>query len=533
MSILRPLLDRLFALRANAYIVAVYRIGYGILSWLYILQCQEYSEFLWYGSPYLKISQAALYVWLPVTLAVTVGYRTRISTVLHFLFCSLLLDYQTSYPTVELLFFGMNAFWLMFLDAGAVLSVDAWRKHRAAGQGGPQSRWVAGWPVFVMGICLSIQFLTSGLNKAFDPLWVDGYGFYYTLLLPWLTPARLNFLLDYEWLMVAANYGGVAIECLIIFLYVIPRTRRLAVVSFVGMGLMFTVLFSGLGFIGPFLLTLTVLLLSLEWPGGSSEKNTAAAPDFYPRNTVMAWVPLVILIFIVLQFGTNIMPHIWRLRYPVVYADVAVSHHKGLSLRFTRDNTSRWVSLLSHIDKFTTRTRWLWLFNTNHFFGTFAYKVVAHLDDGTVREPVTVFYPDRRRNPHIPLSLMLQKRVIGEAAKSLIKYDAVQRNDYERLKGVLHFAMTRMDPDDRRHMRWLVIHVTPVRMPESFAGNYQGYLQEPWQEFFAYDAVKQTYSLFGFKGLKDIRLKLKHSPEYVYFRLQERPPAYDRPSKPE
>jgi len=133
-------------------------------------------------SPSSLYQAAVFYVGLVVTITFTVGYRTRISSILFYLF-----TWSLFQRNIFLLTGGDNliyllAFFLMFADCGGHFSTDA-TSGRSRTQSGPFVAMVHNYAVLAIIVQLSLVYLTSAFYKMQGALWQNGTALYYVLRL--------------------------------------------------------------------------------------------------------------------------------------------------------------------------------------------------------------------------------------------------------------------------------------------------------------------------------------------------------------
>ena len=135
------------------------------------------------------VGEAIFWLGVLVTIAFTVGYRTRLSACLFYVFTWSLYSRN---PFVldggdNLLY--LMAFYLIFADCGAHFSVDA--AHRAPRRENPFAALVHNFAVYAVIAQLCLLYFTSALYKCQGHMWQDGTAIYYILraaefnLSPW------------------------------------------------------------------------------------------------------------------------------------------------------------------------------------------------------------------------------------------------------------------------------------------------------------------------------------------------------------
>lgn len=195
---------RLASVEHRTIALSVLRIFVGLTLLIYYSQHILQREYLWGNAglvPFSRFQQlmhfrhsfslyllsssflyqtAVFYVGLVVTLAFTLGYRSRVSSVLFYVF-----TWSLFQRNVFLLTGGDNllylvAFLLMFTDCGAHFSIDA-IAGRSRTQPGPFVAMVHNYAVLAIILQLSLVYLTSAFYKLQGDLWQNGTALYYVL----------------------------------------------------------------------------------------------------------------------------------------------------------------------------------------------------------------------------------------------------------------------------------------------------------------------------------------------------------------
>lgn len=178
----------------------------------------------WQVAVYLAATYASL-------VALLVGYRTRLASVLSFVLVAGI--YERNYY----LFDGADTvirtmlFWLMFVDAGAAYSVDA--RLRGSDDTRARSPLV---PVLVAEAQIAWVYLATAVIKLGHPLWRDGTALHYALSTPhvftrgWATAFR-----DDVWLVKSGTYATLVFELafplLVLGLRRYPAARLTALIA--------------------------------------------------------------------------------------------------------------------------------------------------------------------------------------------------------------------------------------------------------------------------------------------------------------
>jgi hypothetical protein len=125
--------------------------------------------------------------------------------------------------------------WMLFLDSGRVWSVDAWLRRR---RGVSPPAMVELWPARAIQIQIALIYLVTGLVKIHTQPWQDGSAVYYSLHVGNVLKGQApSWVLGQRAILVAMNYGTLAIELTAPFMFFYRPLRNWA---FVGCAAMHT-----------------------------------------------------------------------------------------------------------------------------------------------------------------------------------------------------------------------------------------------------------------------------------------------------
>lgn len=187
---------------------------------------------VWQLSPSPLFFEAVYLAGMVVALSFTLGYRTRLSTALHWL---LLWSLQMRNPFITDGGDNIMRLALLFLvlvDAGAHFSLDARRPDRPLPPWWRQVRAIAhNAGVLLIIAQLSLLYMSTGLYKAMGEMWQNGTALYYVLRVDefsWPRAAALVYRNPY--LVVGATYGTVLFEIMFLPL-LLNRWTRYAMIA--------------------------------------------------------------------------------------------------------------------------------------------------------------------------------------------------------------------------------------------------------------------------------------------------------------
>jgi hypothetical protein len=237
-----------------------------------------------------------------VAILLTVGWRTRLMSILAFVLVS---SFSWRSPLIldgSDFVFRVVPLWLAFTGAGDLWSIDALlRKDPPTGRG-----WAL--PVRVLELQVAWIYLATGLEKLGGTAWIAGTAGYYALQLehtfarPWARDIATNMLLSN-----LISWSTLAVELGFLPLVVIPTrfTRLVAAVAAAGMhtGIL---LFMNVGNFPVLMLSTCALFLPPEWirrwirrltGGAVTAPAVAPAPAHHPRPLGIALVVAAVFAF--------------------------------------------------------------------------------------------------------------------------------------------------------------------------------------------------------------------------------------------
>lgn len=181
-------------------------------------------------------------VWILVLIALLLGYRARLMTILNFIIILSVHERNSYILTSADTVMRVMSFWMMFAPIAHYYSVDAlrrrWQSYRQSGnlrdlRVSDEPRMAFALPVRMMQIQLIIIYISTAFLKTLGPVWQQGDTLHYvlqlnTMLLPfgyWMRTWSPELL---RWLSWFAMYAEIAIPILLLMPIFSSWTRRLA-----------------------------------------------------------------------------------------------------------------------------------------------------------------------------------------------------------------------------------------------------------------------------------------------------------------
>jgi len=142
--------------------------------------------------------QAWWLIGMTLSVTFTIGWHTRLSTIGVWLFIESMLHRNPYLANGEEMVLSMCILYLVFVNIGAVWSVDSWLMKR---RGKPQTTELPSWPIRMMQINVAMVYAISLPYKLVqDPGWVTGDALHWTVASDMWGPSQ------YPWITLA--FGG-------------------------------------------------------------------------------------------------------------------------------------------------------------------------------------------------------------------------------------------------------------------------------------------------------------------------------------
>jgi hypothetical protein len=232
---LRRSWDRFFFAPVPVVNIAVYRIALGILALNYGALLAP-DLLVWFGekgalpfatSRLIPGGQGLvnLFIWLPKTdgsvwavytlfmisaLCMTVGFMTRLSMILVFICIATFQHRNVMIPNSGDYFIRLAAFFMIFSQAGAALSIDQWRRRRRGQEDATLLR--APWAMRMIQLQLCFLYLSAYLWKIRGDLWLHGIAVYYPARLQEFFRFPVPYVFEHMWTIKLWTWGTLLTE---------------------------------------------------------------------------------------------------------------------------------------------------------------------------------------------------------------------------------------------------------------------------------------------------------------------------------
>lgn len=153
------------------------------------------------------------YVGALVTIAFILGFRTRITSVLFYVFTWSLYTRSWFLLTGGDNLLYLIAFYLMFTECGAYFSVDSLLRRPQNSPGNPFVAMLHNYGLLAIIIQISLLYFTSAFYKSQGHMWQDGTAIYYILRTSEFNLSSFaHYLYDHAWTVTMATWFTVVFQ---------------------------------------------------------------------------------------------------------------------------------------------------------------------------------------------------------------------------------------------------------------------------------------------------------------------------------
>jgi hypothetical protein len=483
-------------------VLGVYRIILGLLSFFYAYSYIEALPLIWFDDlENLSHYNMMAYVWCIVGLLILIGFYSRIFLLINFFLTWYLVIGQNTMYTVEEMFYQQLALWSVFINLDHHYGITWYLKKK---RGEDIKAYINSGAIYFIGLVMSMYLFSSGYNKFIDPLWRNGYGFYHTLLLPWIKPKNFNTLLDYEWLMLFLNYLAIGFQLFSLPLYLFKKTRWIASVMNFTFTILLTFMFTGLSFLGAFgmlLLILPVLadsfLQKLFW-----RKNEVPIRRF--SGQWKKYLVIFVSVICFFQFVFSVLPFLLVKSYPKTFYPISIENEvqKEYPKWFDKYKVLYYgygkpvFKLLNKLSKNTIRVQEFALFNIQHTIAIYEYKVMIKTAEGQTIEPLEVYTDDKVFSKDLSFFSGLwyetQMYHVSNFCHSLNTDQDISEYTLNRIKGILNYAKVRAEKESE-NPKEIILYSASLQTPNKYVGQYPEIHNQKWIPIYSFDVENEEY----------------------------------------
>ncbi len=501
--------DHLFGELRSPLFISIFRILYASMCiWLILQLINEgyiYLNFFGSTDQTLFLITCFHYLWLFLLLLVLFGTRRRLVYLIHFVLSCCFFD-----DNIGDFMLKIAAFWSIFMIPQGPIFLKAGRSKLSAffGFDNEISIITPLWSVFLLGINLSLIITIAGIYKALDPVWLEGLGFYYSFLQPWIKVPESTFLLDQKWFVFVMNYLGIIFETLALFFFPFKRLRPLSL--FMIFCFLFLVLYPlRIDPVAPAGLVIFIAVLSMQEPlffkslFVAQPKNTDQKTDtiFFSVTMAIFMVQLIIIsIFSIPTFRYPFTSYPFEIVKNINQEEIINDDYKGaLNNSFLKNK----IPFIKFMFKFKV-VSFGPIFNHNQSFSRSVYFIDAYSNSGKYI-PFSVYNADgsidsnglrggflRPLGAHTvygQLGVIYYKLVLSGSLTSL------NDSDNKLLSRLFYFANIKlMQKKIIENIINYSIRIYNIDVPNKYVGVYNGISEENYVEI-SYDINSQKFKL--------------------------------------
>ena len=230
---LHGIVSRAYLKKIDATGLAVFRIFYSLVLFCEVLQLHYFRHLVFDPIPYLEPAELetgpVIILWMVVIAFITIGFQTRISVIVNYLFTVLFFGLCTRFEYhMFYVYTGVN-FLMMFLPLSKVLSIDRLLLKLKYSN----TRFTYNPPRTVSKLSYTIPLLVavafvyfdSIFFKSLSPMWRGGLGFWLPASMPIVTHTDGSIFLNSEIFSKALGYLTFIFEFIFLFTFWFKRFR--------------------------------------------------------------------------------------------------------------------------------------------------------------------------------------------------------------------------------------------------------------------------------------------------------------------
>ena len=499
----------------SSKILSAYRIVLGLLLLVQALEAKEYIDLINFDLSLAEVNhlKASWWVWVICIMAVILGLPGRLFYLLSYLGVTYYFD-----PTVGTNLLQIASFWLIFMGTTNDSRLTISSKIPFLRKLNKYSPPSTSWSVYMLACNFILIISSAGLSKFFDPFWINGYGFYYTFMQPWIKHPFFNFLLNSESLMKIMSYLTIMSE-IIVCLFLIKKYRWIGFFAMISMFFLLTFVMR-IDPIGPVGLTICLGLASIIF----YKKNLEAEKP----TKIKTYYSYLFLFSLLGFFKTVIIAN--------PFIDGRVGYPK-ISFPYSKETTTTEIKIkgsnpyskknIKSIYQ-NAKASYFWSFNFidnlypilggfyspfnfKHFLARFYYRIDFYNSEGEQlvnKSNFNLFEFDGTMHKKAWYSRILEQRVLSNRMwkiqmihRDLLYDKGINEKDILFAKALFnHFAIKQhINPKDIR----AILKIKLIELPYSFKGNVMPWKKSPWIDFISFDNEKDSLSILETKSYQE------------------------------
>jgi hypothetical protein len=493
--------DRLTSYTCSGIYTSAFRIAYGSLSVILCLQSLFYAPINFDQVP-IGIIYSGHGLWFLFAALLLVGVKTKLVKLLHFATIAIVLNNLTTGVSVQELVFLTTGFWSMFMTLDTHFTIrDRQTQHDGV---------TPTFPIYLLAVNLALHIFSAGILKAFDPIWIDGGGIFYTYSLPWIKSPLLDFVFDYPDVLVAMNYVALVFEILTLPLLMWKRTVPLGVLLIACFFLQLTFIIR-IDFIGPGGLIACIPMIGLLRINHQSKSGALTRTRLLPILGVSLLLLMSVIASIrILDSGYPMVPQ--HLHYISSSGENIETYPEPIHHLGTQSPLQQAIEVLN---KYSVKVSPHSLFTSRHLLDTWAFRIVLKCEDGKSIEPIKVF--KQNLDPGYftigPVTRWMQMRqyLVTRTVQriNMTGIEELPTIEVERYRRLFEFAISHIPSSIP--IKSAKILLAPIPVPETYNQRNFDYRRPIWQELVNFDVSTNQLSTINANLRLNSRIVLRSS----------------------
>lgn len=502
----------------NPELMPLVRILYGTLCLISAIQhfslipygIEPYNFLKWGIQTPSFLAYALASIYIISLIFIIIGYKIRLAFIVLFISGGAVIPFS-----LEIFVKNIFNFYAMFIPTHIWLGINT-----------VKSKKYTGWPLLLMGLSYAILMTSAGVFKIIDPVWQKGLGLYYSLNIPFFAPKYLWWILENKFLMQILNIITLLFELVALPLILFKKTRFLAVLSLVGLGLFLTFIMEGIGIMGgPIVLVGCLAMFALTTYPKNFKRNFFNAIIFNLDKKVLGknWgAPLWLGVFVFWWTLTGVYTNFYNearnsLNFsPPKYGNFIVNEKPLLN---NKSPISVRLAYLQNIFSSIRPSRewepvWtLQLFNYHHLFDRVFFRIIFKDQHGNQKELIKFFDEDGAISWEQPLPG--NEKFILSAFRMMDELRTLQFNSEGKISNAadkefmgLILYCKNLDEANNSEFKTATIQIKQIFQPYNYKGDYKPWENSKWLDFYQYNFIS-----------KEVKLNTK-IPVYDYSKLQ-------------
>ena len=227
MKYLYSKIENLYNKKVSASGLALFRIFYGFVLLFEVMQLFYFRHLVFDKIPYFQPSEIdftiPLILWMVSISCIILGFFTKFSSVVSYLFSIVFLSTISSYEYhMFYAYMGVN-FLLMFVNTYQVFSLDRLRmklkySNSRTLYNPARKATVLNYYILIL-VAIGFVYFDSIFFKSASPIWLKGLGVWLPASLPHFTHINTSCLLNFKWFILFLGYLTFVFETIFIFTF--------------------------------------------------------------------------------------------------------------------------------------------------------------------------------------------------------------------------------------------------------------------------------------------------------------------------